>query len=214
MSRRRFLQAAGCTLAASPLALLAADALPVTPADDASANLLGPKQGYSPLVGTLVSMLTWMRAMVVLTAKDLKPRDLDFCLDDQANTVGAMLLHLAATETYYALHTFEGVAWDEWPEAARKKWDVASNLGAEARKTIKGRPADYYLQALAEARARTLAGLKARDDKWLLAVDPSWPWGPTNNFCKWFHVCEHESNHRGQMKLVLKRVPGAAGRGE
>jgi hypothetical protein len=27
-------------------------------------NLLGPKSGYSPQIGTLVSMLTWMRPVI------------------------------------------------------------------------------------------------------------------------------------------------------
>jgi len=50
---------------------------------------------------------------------------------------------------------------------------------------------------------------KKRDDKWLFAVDKSWPWGPTNNYCKWFHVCEHEANHNGQIKFLKGRLPGA-----
>ena len=29
---------------------------------------------------------------------------------------------------------------------------------------------------------------------------------PTNNYCKWFHVCEHESNHNGQIKFIKKRL--------
>jgi hypothetical protein len=30
-----------------------------------------------------------------------------------------------------------------------------------------------------------------------------------NNYAKWFHVAEHESNHDGQIKLLKSRVPGA-----
>lgn len=32
--------------------------------------------------------------------------------------------------------------------------------------------------------------LAKRDDDWLMAVDKDWYWEPTNNYCKWFHVCE------------------------
>jgi uncharacterized damage-inducible protein DinB len=42
-----------------------------------------------------------------------------------------------------------------------------------------------------------------------MAVDEKWGWRPTNNYCKWFHVCEHESHHAGQIDLLLKRLPGA-----
>jgi hypothetical protein len=44
---------------------------------------------------------------------------------------------------------------------------------------------------------------------WRHPFNKQWPWGPTNNYCKWFHVCEHESNHNGQIKLLAKRLPGA-----
>jgi hypothetical protein len=42
-----------------------------------------------------------------------------------------------------------------------------------------------------------------------MAVDKDWPWGPTNNYCKWFHVCEHEAHHTGQIAFLRKRLPGA-----
>ena len=58
-------------------------------------------------------------------------------------------------------------------------------------------------------REHSLAEFRKRDDAWLMAVDEKWGWGPTNNYCKWFHVCEHESHHAGQIDLLLKRLPGA-----
>jgi len=178
--------------------------------DGSRLSVLGPREGYTPLVGTLISMLTWMRERVVLrTVKGMSTPDLDYLLDGKANSIGALLLHLAATETYYGLHTFDGMAWNTWPESTKKTWDAASNLGPRAREEIKGKPLSFYLDALEASRARTLAELKKRDDEWLMKVDATWPWGPTNNFCKWFHVCEHESNHNGQIKLIAKRLPGA-----
>ena len=82
-------------------------------------------------------------------------------------------------------------------------------LGDPARKAIKGNKLEYYLGALDEARGKTLAEFRKRDDKWLQAVDQGWGWGPTNNLCKWFHVCEHESHHNGQISLIKGRTPGA-----
>jgi len=182
--------------------------------DGSRPSVLGPLEGYTPLIGTLVSMLTWMRAAVLKTVKGMSTADLDFLLDAKANSIGALLLHLAATETYYGLHTFDGLAWGTWPESTKRTWDVPSNLGPRAREEIKGKPLSVYLDALEKSRARTFAALKQRDDAWLMKVDASWGWGPTNNFCKWFHVCEHESNHRGQMKLIARRLPGAKESGE
>jgi hypothetical protein len=69
-----------------------------------------------------------------------------------------------------------------------------------------GQPTHFYLDILHETREKTLAQLKTRDDAWLLAVDRDFTWGPTNNYCKWFHVCEHESNHNGQIRWIKSRL--------
>jgi len=82
------------------------------------------------------------------------------------------------------------------------------NLGEPAREAIKGHDLNYYLAILKETREKTLAEFRKRDDNWLMSVDKQWPWGPTNNYCKWFHVCEHESNHNGQIKFLKSRIPG------
>jgi hypothetical protein len=212
--RRHFLKTAGCAVAVGP-ALLAAPrafAAETIPDDKDSLFLIGPRPNSPPLMSTLISMMAYMREMVLHSVKGLSQADLDFLLDGKANTIGAMLMHLAATETYYGLHTFNGMKWGTFPSAAKEKWDVPMNLGEPARKTIKGHPLDYYLQALSESRAHTLAELKKRDDKWLLTVEKD-EGGAANYFWMWFHVCEHESNHNGQIKLVKGRLPGKAGKG-
>jgi uncharacterized damage-inducible protein DinB len=176
---------------------------------DKDSNIIGPKEGYSPQVGTLVSMMAWLRPQVVGSVKSMTTEQLDFLLDDKANTIGALLYHLAATDAFYHEHTFKGVAWGKWDAAVNEKYGVAMELGEEARKKIKGNNADFYLNLLQESREKTLAEFKRRDDKWLMSVDEKWYWGPTNNYCKWFHVCEHESHHLGQINMLKSRVPGA-----
>jgi hypothetical protein len=170
-----------------------------------SLYIIGPRKGYSPQVGTLLSTMTMMQEWMIGTFKDLSIEQLDYLLDDDANSIGAMTMHLAATEKYYQLNTFDKIAWDEWSKAVKDQWDVASGLGEDARKSIKGNPASYYIEALNEVREATKKGFAERNDEWLMWVDEDWFWGPTNNYCKWFHVCEHISNHNGQMKLIAKR---------
>ncbi|MEM6320803.1 MAG: hypothetical protein AAF960_24265 [Bacteroidota bacterium] len=81
------------------------------------------------------------------------------------------------------------------------------SLGNKARKQIKGYPIDFYLEKLSRVRQNSLKELAKRDDEWLLAIDKDWGWSePTNNYCKWFHVVEHESNHNGQIKYIKSRV--------
>jgi uncharacterized damage-inducible protein DinB len=179
--------------------------------DPPGLDILGPRPGYSPQVGTFVSMLTWMREAngVIRATKGLTQADLDHLFDPHANSIGALMLHLAATETYYQMNTFDGMKWDSWSAPVKQKWDPAMGLGDAGRKTIKGHDREYYLNILQETRAKSLAEFKKHDDAWLMAVDKSWPWGPTNNYCKWFHVCEHEAHHTGQIALLRKRLPGA-----
>lgn len=180
-------------------------------ADPEGANILGPRPGYSPQVGSFVSMLTWMREMngVLRATEGLSQQDLDYLFDPNANSIGALMLHLAATETYYHMNTFDGLKWGTWPDAIKQKWDAAMTLGDAGRKTIKGHDREYYVGILHEVREKSLAEFRKRDDAWILAVDKDWPWGPTNNLCKWFHVCEHEAHHTGQISMLRKRLPGA-----
>jgi hypothetical protein len=175
---------------------------------DDNESIIGPREGFSPHVGTLASMMTWMRTTILYPVKGLTVEQLDYIHDENSNSIGSMLYHLAATERFYQAHTFEGKKWGDWSDADIKRFDVAMKLGEDARKTIKGNNLDYYLNMLTEVRENTLKEFKKRDDKWLMEVDKDWAWGPTNNYCKWFHVCEHESNHNGQIKWIKSRLPG------
>lgn len=178
-----------------------------------SIQIIGPKNGYSAQVGTLVSMMTWMRTTVLHSVEGMKRADLDYLFDEKANTIGAMLMHLAATETFYQANTFEGR--NDYNDEENKMWGAAMNLGDEGRKNIKGHDLDYYLGILKATREKTLTEFKKRDDKWLMKIDPKFFNNePTNNYCKWFHVCEHESNHNGQIKWLKSRLPGAGNKSE
>ena len=177
---------------------------------DNDANIIGPREGYSPQIGTLVSMMAWLRPEIVGTVKGMTTEQLDWLLDAKANTIGALLYHLAATDAFYHEHTFKGLEWGKFDPGIQKKFNVAMELGEPARQQIKGNKIDFYLDLLKETRENTLAEFKKRDDKWFMTVDEKWPWGPTNNYCKWFHVCEHESHHLGQIALLKSRVPGSS----
>ncbi|WP_430968939.1 DinB family protein [Spongiimicrobium sp. 2-473A-2-J] len=178
--------------------------VPAAPAE--SIYLIGPQEGYSPQIGTLLSTMTMMRQWVIQSVKDLTMEQLDFQIDDQSNSIGAMLLHLAATERYYQLNTFDEMTWGTWNDEIKQEWDVPMGLGEEGRKQIKGNTIDYYLTKMKEVREVTKKEFAKRDDSWIMISEPFFENEPTNNYCKWFHVCEHESNHRGQIKFIKKRL--------
>ncbi|MBB5318452.1 hypothetical protein [Tunturibacter empetritectus] len=66
------------------------------PYDKATINMIGPRPGYTPQIGTMVSMLTWMEGAVLGPTRDLTQDQLDYLFDKNANTIGALMLHLAA----------------------------------------------------------------------------------------------------------------------
>jgi len=206
-NRRSFLK--GATMATAGIVSFPlmgmSNSMPLQPTE--GLFIIGPRKGYDMHVGTLLSTMTMMRTLVQNTVKGMSIEQLDFQLDDTSNSIGAMLLHLAATERYYQLHTFDGLEWGTWSKKIKKEWDVPSGMGKLGREQIKGNEVDYYLNKLTEVREVTKQEFAKRDDEWLMTVDEEFPWGPTNNYCKWFHVCEHESNHRGQMKFVRSRLP-------
>ncbi|MGA1982858.1 MAG: DinB family protein [Acidobacteriaceae bacterium] len=169
-------------------------------------SVFGPRSGYSPQISILVSQLDWMRQSVLMRLHDLTRADLDWLPSPDGNTVGALLLHLAASETYYQFHTFDGLPWATTSPETKKRFGPAMRLGDLGRRLVRNHDLPFYLDTLAEVRERTLNELRKRDDVWLMSVDKNWFWGPTNNLCKWFHICEHESHHLGQIDLHLKSI--------
>jgi hypothetical protein len=175
---------------------------------DNSVFVIGPMEGYSPQIGTLVSMLNYNRFTIVNMIKSMSVKELDYLHDAHANTIGSLVLHLGATEKFYQINTFEGR--QDFNDEEEKIWGAAMKLGDEGRKNIKGKEAQYYIEAITDVRAKTLEELKTKDDNWLLAVDPEWSKERSlNTYWKWFHVCEHEANHRGQIAWLRSRLPGA-----
>ncbi len=170
--------------------------------------VIGPMDGFSPQIGTLVSMLNYNRHTIINAVKWLTKDELDYLHDPKANTIGALIMHLGATDKFYQINSFEGR--QAFNEAEKKMWLVPMSLGPEVREKIKGHKVNYYLDLINEVREKTIEELKKKDDKWLMAVDPLWSKDrPINTFWKWFHVCEHESNHRGQITWLKSRLPGA-----
>ncbi len=203
MNRRNFMSKAPTMLAAS--GFLGTSAANCSPVQESSIYFIGPRSGYSPHVGALVSMLNYNRETVLRQVRGMSREELDHLHDPRSNSIGALLLHLGATEKFYQANTFEN---RELNPAERKIWGAASDLGDRGRSEIKGNTLDYYLDMITEVREKTLEEFKRRDDEWLMMVDDGWSSrGALNTYWKWFHVCEHEANHRGQITWLKKRLP-------
>lgn len=164
-------------------------------------STISPAKGYDHDIGNMVAMLENLRTRIIGSTQALNQEQTDFLLDEKANTTGAMIMHLAATEVYYQVYTFEGRGFNEEEKA---KWEVALNLGDDARKEFVDQPISVYLEKWATVRAKTLELLKAKDDKWFAKKSEG---GQMNNHFAWFHVMEHQANHMGQINMLHSRLP-------
>ena len=146
-------------------------------------------------------MLNSLSTRVERVVGGYSQREIDYILDDQANSIGALVYHLAAAEKIYQLITFENRRFNE---EELKIWGAAMDLDEKGRQDIQGKPISYYLNILKEVRAKTMEELKKRDDEWFLSTTEG---SEYNNQWAWFHVMEHQSSHLGQILLMLKRLP-------
>jgi len=162
---------------------------------------IGNVEGASPKIGDMISMLEDLKGRVERTVKNMSQYEIDYLHDDQANRIGALVMHLAAAEKYYQVFTFENRGFNE---EEKKIWQKALDLDQGGRDEFKGHDIQYYLDIYNEVRAKTISELKKRDDAWFAEVQTRYDW--TNQYC-WFHVMEHQSSHLGQILFLKKRIP-------
>lgn len=162
-------------------------------------------EGFSPNIARLVSMMNYARWTTLQAVENLSVNQLDFQLDEESNSIGALLLHIAATEYSYYVATLSG---RHFSEEDRQSWWTAMMLGPAARDEIKHHELDFYLDKLHSVRLQTLAALREKTDEWLdqYEIEPYLGNRPVNNHYKWFHVMEDEINHRGQIRLIRRRI--------
>ena len=171
--------------------------------------LISDVDGFAPQIGRLVSMMNYVRSTTVSAVAGAGLDELDYLHDSRSNSIGALLLHIAATEVGYQVATF-----DDRPlnDEELTEWGAAVALGEHARAEIRGRELDYYLGILERVRARTLAEFARRDDRWLEIRATMSSGQDVNNYFKWFHVLSHELNHRGQIRWLRTRATTNAAR--
>ena len=86
--------------------------------------------GLHPEFSKLVSMMNYARYTTMQAVEDLTMEELDYLYNEEANSIGMLLYHMAAVEFYYQIHTFE----DREPtEAELERWLPGLELEALGR---------------------------------------------------------------------------------
>ncbi|MDN4606163.1 DinB family protein [Sporosarcina highlanderae] len=163
--------------------------------------LIDQKEGLSLEFSKLASMMAYTRATTLAEVRDLTVDQLDFLINDDANSIGMLLSHLVSIEKAYQIETFEN---RDFTEEDIQMLNPALELGDAAREQIKGKPIEYYLEELEQTRKKTIDTFGELPDSWLFEQAPYWGGQPMNNYFKWFHVFEDELNHRGQIRVIKK----------
>ena len=176
--------------------------------DKRSIYLIGDIPGFTPQIARLVSMMTYVRHTTISAVEGLTVTELDYLNDAKSNSIGALLLHIAAAEAGYQAATFYKRQLNDEEE---QEWGTALALGEKARQGIKGYGVDYYLNKLEQVRIKTLSELASRDDQWLDEQTSFGSDNKVNNYFKWFHVFTHEVNHRGQIRLLSRQAKQSQG---
>lgn len=161
-----------------------------------TSDVIGPIKDFSPQVGTLVSMLNNLKGRVENNVAALNQEELDYLVDEKANSVGALVMHLIATEVYFQSVTFDKK--DVFDEKEGIEWKYAMSLGKDGQENIKEHEITYYLDIWKKVRKQTIKVLKTKDDEWLAS---------NSNHYYWFHTMEHQSSHLGQILFLKKRIP-------
>jgi uncharacterized damage-inducible protein DinB len=165
--------------------------------------LVGDIAGFTPQIARLVSMMNYARSTTLQAVAGLGVDELDYLHDPQSNSIGTLLLHIAAAEVGYQAATFDAL---DLNAEETSQWGAAIELGERAREEIRGCELDHYVGRLEKVRARTLADLGRRDDRWLEEETSLRSGQRVNNHFKWFHVIGHEINHRGQILWLRSRA--------
>ena len=163
--------------------------------------VIDKKEGVELEYGKLLSMMEYTRVTTLAEVKDLTIEQLDFLINDEANSIGMLLDHMNSVEKAYQINTFEK---REYTDEDIQILNPGLELGTAAREKIKGNPVEFYLEKLEQTREKTIGTFKTLPESWLFEQTPFWDGELTNNYFKWFHVMEDELNHRGQIRLIKK----------
>lgn len=157
---------------------------------------IGPRAGRAPRLETLASELASSRHFLLRATRGLDADALRASPTPAANTVGALLCHIAAAERMFQRLTGEGTGFLE------EDADYAGAFRFE-RDPLRGESIDAYVAHLADVRGTTMALFSSRSDRWL--DEPrTFAGHPSNNHYYWLHLLMDEARHTGQIILARK----------
>ena len=95
--------------------------------DKRTLYLIGDIPGFTPQIARLVSMMNYVRHTTISAVEGLTVNELDYLNGSNSNSIGSLLLHIAAAEAGYQAATFDK---RELNDEEKHEWGTALALNA------------------------------------------------------------------------------------
>jgi uncharacterized damage-inducible protein DinB len=169
----------------------------------------GPIEGFTPGIGRYVAQLAETRAELLSQLDGLTPEQLAWHPNDDTESIGTQLLHVAAIEWSWIYQDIFGR-----PDEAYDGWEEAFPLRI-GHPQVSGKPLTYFTDRLERVRGEVLATLREMTDDDLPRLvgeaEPSEGEEPRARLYSidWilFHLVHHEAHHAGQVELLRRLLP-------
>jgi len=155
---------------------------------------------YPARLGRYVTQLEDVRRVTLRYVEGLDEAALSWTPQDNVESIGTLLLHIAAVERSWIGEDIGRVPMgQEWMAAFPIRFDL---------KQISGQPLTHFTAKLDTVRNESLAILRGLDDDDLSRmIEPLDNDGSDQSFSiEWilYHLIEHEAHHRGQIALMKR----------
>ena len=166
-------------------------------------DILEPIAGVSKEIGFYLSGMEEIRAQLRKAVSDLTDEELARRITPKAHQIGALILHLGETESWW-IHSV--VAEKELDEEAKRfaHWDDTTEMDFAE----KGYSAKDYIERIDEISRMSreiLGGLRDEDLERMFGFDQKDKRIEVSLRWVLHHLLDHEATHKGQI-MMLKRL--------
>jgi uncharacterized damage-inducible protein DinB len=171
-----------------------------------STRKIDPAPGFTPEIGRFVAMLEDTRRRTKRYVEGLTAKQLAWYSNDKVESIGTILLHIAAVEhSYIQEDIMRRPMGEEWKIAFPIRFGIPQ---------ITGKDLDYFTDQLDSVREDTRFVLNSLTDSDLKRIiTPLDPGEPQNAQIQFsieyilYHLIGHEAHHRGQIAVQKRLLP-------
>lgn len=166
---------------------------------------LAPAEGFTTGIGRYVTMLEDVRERTKKYVQGFSSDQLSWHPNSRVESVGTLLLHIAACECSY-------IQEDIVRQPMGEEWVIAFPIRFD-KPQLSGKNLSFYIDKLDEIRRDSLNVLRDLSDadlkRIVIPLDPGEGNESVEYSIEWilYHLVEHEAHHKGQIALMKRIMP-------